>query len=139
MPSYITVHEAGFPEQLRTLVARAESFIRRPTGNGIRMRNLAVVPRICHLYLLTDATASGLIHSFLDAEGLRPISVAEAGDGDWGRLLATLHSSAHSSARWHERPANHGATHRGASRHGAAYLGLVPATGFEPVISTLKG
>ena len=86
MPSYLSIHRATTMEQLPTLLKRAEALLSRPTAD-VTVRNVAVVPRTRHLYVHAHASAPALLSRLLAECGLAPVSIAEAGRVEWGRLI----------------------------------------------------
>ena len=133
MPSYLSVHRAATREQLPPLLKRAEALRSQPPAAGITIRNVAVVPRTRCLYIHADAPAAALVSGLLAECGLAPVSIAEASRVKWGRLIRASTTT--------EDPLEPdevmGHTPQAASR--SIGSGTVPATGFEPVIFTLKG
>ena len=86
MPSYLSIHRATTMEQLPTLLKRAEALLSRPMAD-VTVRNVAVVPRTGHLYVHTNASTPALVSRLLAECGLAPVSIAEAGHVEWGRLI----------------------------------------------------
>ena len=73
-------------EQLPTLLKRAEALLSRPTAD-VTVRNVAVVPRTRQLYVYANASTPALVSRLLAECGLAPVSIAEAGRVEWGRLI----------------------------------------------------
>jgi hypothetical protein len=86
MPSYLSIHRATTMEQLPSLLKRAEALLSQPTAD-VTVRNVAVVPRTRHLYVHAHASAPALLSRLLAECGLAPVSIAEAGRVEWGRLI----------------------------------------------------
>jgi hypothetical protein len=86
MPSYLSIHRATTMEQLSSLLKRAEALLSRPTAD-VTVRNVAVVPRTRHLYVHANASTPALVTRLLADCGLAPVSIAEAGRVEWGRLI----------------------------------------------------
>ena len=86
MPSYLSIHRATTMEQLPSLLKRAEALLSRPTAD-VTVRNVAVVPRTRHLYVHAHASTPALVSRLLAECGLAPVSIAEAGRVEWGRLI----------------------------------------------------
>jgi hypothetical protein len=73
-------------EQLPSLLKRAEALLSRPTAH-VTVHNVAVVPRTRQLYVHADASTPALVSRLLAECGLAPVSIAEAGRVEWGRLI----------------------------------------------------
>jgi hypothetical protein len=88
MPSYISEHLAGRPEELSPLVELAEALLDQPLAAGVTIRNIAVVPRTGRLYMRTDATEAADVRGLFQSDSLYPVRVVEADDVTWRRLIA---------------------------------------------------
>ncbi len=88
MPLYISEHRAGKPEELSPLIELAEALLDQPLAAGVTIRNIAVVPRTGRLYMRTDAPEAALVRGLFRSDSMRPVSVVEAGDEEWWRLIA---------------------------------------------------
>jgi hypothetical protein len=86
MPSYLSIHRATTMEQLPSLLKRAEALLSRPAAD-VTVRNVAVVPRTRQVYVHANASAPALVSRLLAECGLAPVSIAEAGRVEWGRLI----------------------------------------------------
>ncbi len=87
MPSYISEHRAGRLEELSPLVELAEALLDQPLAAGVTIRNLAVVPRVGRLYVYTDAPEPAVIRRLFSTNSLSPVSVIEADEIEWCRLI----------------------------------------------------
>jgi hypothetical protein len=88
MPSYISEHHAGRPEELSPLVELAEALLDQPLAAGVTIRNIAVVPRTGRWYVRTDAPEEAVVRTLFQSDSLSPVSVVEADDIAWRRLIA---------------------------------------------------
>lgn len=87
MSSYIAVYQTPDREELPHLVTLAEDWLDQTTSAGVRIRNVAMVPRSRQLYVYVEAPSAALGARILEDDGLTPISIGEADYMEWGRLV----------------------------------------------------
>lgn len=88
MPTYIVVYQAPDEECLSRFVALAEDWLDQTTMRGVRIRNVAMVPRGRQLYLYVEAPTATLGARIAAMDGLTPVSINEADGLAWSRLVA---------------------------------------------------